>query len=58
MDESQISELARLKAYFPFRIVFGVIRTDTGEFEAHTCRTMARAKRLVREGHRVYVLGK
>ena len=56
MNEAQIAELARLKAYFPFSIVYGVLHKDTGEFEACKCVTMARPNRLAREGHSVYLI--
>ena len=55
LTPAQVSELSRLKAYFPFRIVFGVVNKDTGEFEAWAKQTMHTANRLSREGHRVFV---
>lgn len=57
LTKEQTEELARLKAHFPYRIVFGVIRKDTGAFEAWCKPTMAVANRLVREGHTVLVFG-
>ena len=56
LTPAQVSELRRLKAYFPFRIVFGVINKDTGEFEAWAKPTMHAANRLAREGHYVFTL--
>jgi hypothetical protein len=55
LTAEQEQELKRLKAYFPYRIVFGVVRT-TGEWEAYAKTTMATANRLTREGHAVFVL--
>lgn len=56
LTEKQNAELVRIKGYFPYRIVFGVVRKDTGEFEAYAKTTMHTANRLAREGHAVYVL--
>ncbi len=55
LTKEQTEELARLKAHFPYRIVFGVIRKDTGAFEARARSTMTVANRLAREGHTVLV---
>lgn len=53
LTPEQIAELARLKDYFPYRIVFAVIYKDTGVFEAWCKTTMHTANRLAREGHQV-----
>lgn len=55
MNEQQVAELKRLKTYFPYRIVFGVIDKDTGAFEAWAKSTMHTPNRLAREGHQVFV---
>jgi hypothetical protein len=55
LSNEQVEELKRLKQYFPFRHVFGVIKTD-GTFEAHCQTTMRRANKLSRAGHAVYLL--
>lgn len=51
----QVAECARLKAYFPYRIVYGVIDKDSGEFHASAQPTMRRANKLAREGHHVFI---
>lgn len=55
MNDKQHAELARLKAYFPYRIVFGVIDKNTGEFFSYCKTTMHAANKLAREGHTVWV---
>ena len=54
MTNEQLAELKRLKEYYPYRIVFGVLR-KTGEFEAWAKTTMHSANKLAREGHIVWV---
>ena len=56
LTAENIAELTRIKAYFPYRIVFGVVRADTGAFEAWAKTTMHAANRLAREGHAVFVM--
>lgn len=56
LNEQQERELRRLKQYFPFRIVFGVIDKDTAEFSAYAKTTMRTANTLSRKGHAVFVL--
>lgn len=55
LNDEQLKELQRLKAYFPFRIVFGVIDQD-GKFEAYAKTTMHTANSLSRKGHSVFLL--
>jgi hypothetical protein len=55
MTEQQERELRQVKAFRPFMLVFGVIRS-TGEWETYARPTMAIANRLAREGHTVYIL--
>lgn len=52
----QSNELIRVKQYFPFRIVFGVIDKDTGKFDVYVKTTKHAANKLSREGHHVFVL--
>lgn len=56
MNEQQINEMRRVKAYFPFRRIFAVIYKETAKFEVHAMATLARANRLAREGHQVFIL--
>lgn len=55
LTQEQLKELQRLKAYFPYRIVFGVLR-KSGEFEAWAKPTKHAANKLAREGHTVWIL--
>ena len=57
LTEEQMRQLQRLKAYFPYRVVFGVLDKDTGAFEARAGRTMAAANNAARKGHLVFVYG-
>ena len=56
LNAQQVAEMQRMKSYFPYRIVFGVIDKDTGQFEVWAKPTMHAANRLVREGHAVFML--
>lgn len=56
LTDSQIEELQRLKDYFPYRIIFGVIDKDTGEFEAWCKTTNHVLNRKLRECHSVFTL--
>jgi hypothetical protein len=56
LNNEQTQELRRLKQYFPYRIVFGVIDKETGKFVAYTKTTKHTANKLAREGHQVFVL--
>lgn len=53
---AQTAELQRMKQWFPYRIVFGVIDKDTQEFAVWAKPTMHAANRLVREGHTVLMV--
>lgn len=56
LTNEQTLELARLKAYFPYRIVFCVIDKDTGKFESYAKTTMHTANKAARNGHIVMVM--
>lgn len=56
LTKEQTQELQRLKEYFPFRIVFGVLNQD-GSFEAYAKTTMHTANRLARKGACVFIVG-
>lgn len=56
ITDVQKAELLRLKAYYPFRIVFGVVDKDTHEFSAYCKTTMHTANKLAREGHAVFLV--
>ena len=56
LSDDQIRELTRLKSHYPYRYVFGVIRKDTGMFEAWCKPTRHAMHRLSREGHTVIQL--
>jgi len=56
LTTEQHNELSRLKDYFPFRIVFGVLNKDSGDFATYAKTTMHTANRLARQGHKVFIL--
>lgn len=56
--EKQTQELANLKNWFPYRIVFGAIDSVTGEFSAYAKTTMHTANKLARQGHHVAIFNR
>ena len=56
LSSEQQEELRRLLMYYPYRVVFGVLYKDTGEFEAWAKHTRHAANRLARDGHHVVVM--
>lgn len=53
LTESQTAEVLKLKAYFPFRIVYGVLYPD-GTFGAFADVSRRRINALVRKGCAVF----
>lgn len=53
LTDAQQREIVFTKQHFPYRIVFGVLKTD-GTFEVHAMATKHRMNRLAREGHAVF----
>lgn len=51
----QQAELARLKAWFPFRIVYGAISPD-GVWESAAVTTMRQPNALARKGWQVWTV--
>jgi len=56
--EQNKAELSNLKNWFPYRIVFGVIDSVTGEFSAYAKTTMHTANNLARKGHHVAIFNR
>lgn len=56
LNDAQIAEIRRVKSYFPYRIVFGVINKDTGVFLTYAKTTRHTMNKLIREGHYVYTI--
>ena len=56
LTDTQKNELVRLKQYFPYRIVFGVVDKDSGEFTSYALPTKHLCNKKVREGHSVFVV--
>ena len=56
LSDDQLQELVRLQSYYPYRYVFGVVRKDTGVFEAWCKPTRHAMHRLARDGHTVVQL--
>jgi hypothetical protein len=54
MSAEQERQLLRLKAYFPYRIVFGWI--ENGEFYTGAVATMHKPNKLAREGKEVWII--
>jgi hypothetical protein len=57
--EAQEAELRRLKAYFPYRIVFGAVnvQTEPHTFEAYAMKDRRQLNKLLRAGWLVATLG-
>ena len=55
LTEAQQSELARLKAYMPFRIVWGAVNPDTKEFVCAASFTKRQANDYARKGWQVFI---
>ena len=56
MNEKQIEELRRLKAYFPYRIVWACINAVTGEFSAQASYDKRAMNKELRAGNQVFQL--
>jgi hypothetical protein len=56
LTDKQIEELRRMKSYFPYRIIYGAINPQTGEWIASAVPTMRVPNRLLREGWQVFTL--
>ena len=56
LNEAQVAEMRRMKSYFPYRKVAGVLAPD-GAFDVFACATMAKANNYARKvGGVVFVL--
>ncbi len=49
------TEMRRMKQYFPYRIVYGVVDKETSEFRTYASATMRQANGFARNGHDVWV---
>jgi len=54
--ETQMAQIQRAKAYFPYRIAYGALNPATGEFVASAVETKRIPNKLAREGWNVWVL--
>lgn len=50
LSEAQLAELARLKAWYPYRIVYGALHPETGEWRCGAVTTMHAPNKLARAG--------
>lgn len=53
-NADQKAELARLKGYFPFRVVWGAINPSTGEWRCAAAGSKCQPNKLARDGWRVW----
>jgi hypothetical protein len=58
MNQQQTQEVQRLKGYFPYRICYGALNQQTGEFVSGAVATMRQPNKLAKEGWTVWVVGK
>ena len=56
LTPEQEKELRRVKEYFPYRIVWGMLNKDTKEFFCTANHTKRQMNKAVREGHTVFKL--
>ena len=56
LSQQQIAEVAKMKQYFPFRIAYGALNPQTGEFFASAATTMLPLNKRIREGWLVWQL--
>lgn len=56
MTEEQVAQLHHMKACFPFRMAYGALNMETGEFVASAVPTKRIPNKLAREGWKVWVL--
>jgi len=50
----QMAQMQRLKAYFPYRIVWGMFDKITGEFSCSANSDKRRMNQAIRAGHTVF----
>ena len=55
LTDNQQADVMRLKAYFPYRIICGIVDKNTSEFSASAFTTMRTPNKLAREGHKVII---
>ena len=55
LTKEQETQLFRLKAYFPYRIVFGVILPD-GTFESYADNTKRKLNKFIKLGYSVFLI--
>ena len=56
LEPIQLAELQRLKSYFPYRIVWGMIDKETGAWEAIASQTKRHLNKAIRDGHAIFTL--
>ena len=56
LTKAQEAEVARIRSYFPYRIIYAVVDKDTKAFSAHASTDMRTPNRLARAGHIVLVV--
>lgn len=56
LTQEQGAELRRIKAYFPYRIVWGQIDKTTGEFSAHGTLDKRLMNKAARSGNLIFLL--
>jgi hypothetical protein len=57
LTDAQTQELVQLKRHFPYRIVYGALDPETGEFIKNTAYDKRKPNKLARQGFTVFLLG-
>lgn len=56
MTDEMKTQMITLKKCFPYRIVWGKLDKDSGEFEVFATPTKHAMNKAVREGHKVWMI--
>jgi hypothetical protein len=56
LTDAQVQELKGLKCHFPYRIVFGTLKPETGEFVMRTAYTKQTPRNWARRGWKVFLV--
>jgi hypothetical protein len=56
LTDEQKAELSRLKQFYPFRIVYGVVDKNSGVFSLFASYTRRGMMKAVRDGHAVFLI--
>ena len=56
LSAQQESEMARLKTYYPYRIIYAMIHKDTKKFSCYAVTSMRIPNKFTRDGHEIFIV--